>query len=139
MHSASTAHSNERVLHTGRWLAVMKALATGQPPPLPMAACPMFHKGRNTPKASSNTTVAAQASQFKGLVGGVLQITAAGNETINSEAIAGSGRLGDLHHELAELEKAMSDPERADEMDRILERFGISAAVQITPKNAAAN
>jgi len=40
------------------------------------------------------------------------------------EAIAGSGRLGDLHHELAELERALADPERADEMDTILPRFG---------------
>jgi ATPase subunit of ABC transporter with duplicated ATPase domains len=40
------------------------------------------------------------------------------------EAIAGSGRLGDLHHELSGLQAAMSDPERADEMDKILERFG---------------
>jgi ATPase subunit of ABC transporter with duplicated ATPase domains len=44
--------------------------------------------------------------------------------SVLEEAIAGSGRLGDLHHELAELEHAMSDPERADEMDSILERFG---------------
>ncbi|MGA2211708.1 MAG: ABC-F family ATP-binding cassette domain-containing protein [Bryobacteraceae bacterium] len=40
------------------------------------------------------------------------------------EAIAGSGRAGDLHHELEELQRAMEDPERADELDRILERFG---------------
>ncbi|HKO56757.1 MAG TPA: ABC-F family ATP-binding cassette domain-containing protein [Thermoanaerobaculia bacterium] len=40
------------------------------------------------------------------------------------EAIAGSGRAGDLHHELIELEHAMSDPDRADELERILERFG---------------
>ncbi|MBV9494738.1 MAG: ABC-F family ATP-binding cassette domain-containing protein [Acidobacteria bacterium] len=40
------------------------------------------------------------------------------------EAIAGSGRAGDLHHELIELEAAMSDPDRVDEMDQILERFG---------------
>jgi ATPase subunit of ABC transporter with duplicated ATPase domains len=44
--------------------------------------------------------------------------------TVLEEAIAGSGRLGDLHHELAALEHAMSDPERADEMETILERFG---------------
>ena len=44
--------------------------------------------------------------------------------TVIDEAIAGSGRLGDLHHELASLEKAMSDPERLDEMDAILARFG---------------
>ncbi len=40
------------------------------------------------------------------------------------EAIAGSGRLGDLHHELIELEHALSDPARTAEMDTILERFG---------------
>lgn len=39
------------------------------------------------------------------------------------EAIAGSGRLGDLHHELMDLEQAMSDPECAD-FDAVLERFG---------------
>jgi ATPase subunit of ABC transporter with duplicated ATPase domains len=40
------------------------------------------------------------------------------------EAIAGSGRLGDLHHELIDLTRAMSDPARAGEMDAILARFG---------------
>src|SRR5687768_14987392 len=40
------------------------------------------------------------------------------------EAIAGSGRLGDLHHELLDLEHSMADPDRADEMEKILERFG---------------
>jgi ATPase subunit of ABC transporter with duplicated ATPase domains len=40
------------------------------------------------------------------------------------EAIAGSGRLGDLHHELDELQRAMADPTRAGDMDRLLERFG---------------
>jgi ATPase subunit of ABC transporter with duplicated ATPase domains len=44
--------------------------------------------------------------------------------TVLDEAIAGSGRLGDLHHELEELQHAMSDPDRLDEMDKILERFG---------------
>jgi ATPase subunit of ABC transporter with duplicated ATPase domains len=39
------------------------------------------------------------------------------------EAIAGSGRLGDLHHELIELEHAMGDPSRAD-YDSVIERFG---------------
>ncbi len=39
------------------------------------------------------------------------------------EAIAGSGRLGDLHHELLDLEKAMSDPDTAD-LEAVLERFG---------------
>jgi ATPase subunit of ABC transporter with duplicated ATPase domains len=40
------------------------------------------------------------------------------------EAIAGSGRVGDLHHELEALQHAMSDPAQTDAMDRILERFG---------------
>ena len=40
------------------------------------------------------------------------------------EAIAGSGRLGDLHHELLDLEHAMSDPERGDQLETILDRFG---------------
>ncbi len=44
--------------------------------------------------------------------------------SVLDEAIAGSGRLGDLHHELEDLQHAMGDPERADEMDRILGRFG---------------
>jgi ATPase subunit of ABC transporter with duplicated ATPase domains len=44
--------------------------------------------------------------------------------SVLDEAIAGSGRLGDLHHELEALQDAMSDPEQAGDMDRILERFG---------------
>ena len=44
--------------------------------------------------------------------------------SVLDEAIAGSGRLGDLHHELEALQNAMSDPGRAADMDRILARFG---------------
>jgi ATPase subunit of ABC transporter with duplicated ATPase domains len=44
--------------------------------------------------------------------------------SVLDETIAGSGDLGELHHELKDLELAMSDPDRADEMDRILARFG---------------
>src|SRR3954464_14688609 len=44
--------------------------------------------------------------------------------SVLDEAILGSGRLGDLHHELHDLQRAMADPERADDMDKILERFG---------------
>ena len=43
--------------------------------------------------------------------------------SVLDEAIAGSGRLGDLHHELEALQRAMSDPAQAD-IDSILERFG---------------
>ena len=45
--------------------------------------------------------------------------------TVIDEVIAGSGRLGALHHELNDLQLAMADPDRADDMDRILERFGV--------------
>jgi ATPase subunit of ABC transporter with duplicated ATPase domains len=44
--------------------------------------------------------------------------------SVLDEAIAGSGRLGDLHHELEALQQAMGDPDQADAMDRILARFG---------------
>src|SRR3954462_9338855 len=44
--------------------------------------------------------------------------------SVLDEAIAGSGRLGELHHELEHLQQAMSDPDKADQMDRILSRFG---------------
>jgi ATPase subunit of ABC transporter with duplicated ATPase domains len=44
--------------------------------------------------------------------------------SVLDEAIAGSGRLGSLHHELEELQHAMGDPTRADDMDAVLQRFG---------------
>jgi ATPase subunit of ABC transporter with duplicated ATPase domains len=43
--------------------------------------------------------------------------------SVLDEAIAGSGRLGDLHHELEALQHAMSDP-GAGGMDQTLARFG---------------
>src|SRR3979409_678122 len=36
--------------------------------------------------------------------------------SVLDEAIAGSGRIGDLHHELEDLQHAMGDPERAGDM-----------------------
>jgi ATPase subunit of ABC transporter with duplicated ATPase domains len=44
--------------------------------------------------------------------------------SVIDEVIAGSGRLGDLHHELESLQHAMADPDQAGDMDRILSRFG---------------
>jgi ATPase subunit of ABC transporter with duplicated ATPase domains len=44
--------------------------------------------------------------------------------SVLDEAIAGSGRLGDLHHELVDLEHGLADPAQADDLDRILARFG---------------
>ncbi len=43
--------------------------------------------------------------------------------SVLDEAIAGSGLLGELHHEMADLEAAMSDPERAGEADTLLDRY----------------
>jgi ATPase subunit of ABC transporter with duplicated ATPase domains len=43
--------------------------------------------------------------------------------SVLDEAIAGSGRLGALHHELEALQHAMGDPATED-MDRVLARFG---------------
>src|SRR5258707_9791936 len=44
--------------------------------------------------------------------------------SVLDETIAGSGRVGDLHHELESLQHAMADPARAGGMDAILARFG---------------
>jgi ATPase subunit of ABC transporter with duplicated ATPase domains len=44
--------------------------------------------------------------------------------SVLDEAIAGSGRVGELHHQLEDLHKAMENPARAGELDRILARFG---------------
>ena len=43
--------------------------------------------------------------------------------SVLDEAILGSGRVGDLHHELERLTQAMTDPDQAD-MDAVLTRFG---------------
>jgi len=44
--------------------------------------------------------------------------------SVLDEAIAGSGRLGILHHQLEALQHDMTDPAKTDDMDRILARFG---------------
>jgi ATPase subunit of ABC transporter with duplicated ATPase domains len=44
--------------------------------------------------------------------------------SVLDEAIAGSGRLGGLHHELEHLQQAMGDPARSDELEQVLARFG---------------
>jgi ATPase subunit of ABC transporter with duplicated ATPase domains len=43
--------------------------------------------------------------------------------TVLDEAIAGSGRLGDLHHELHDIQLALADPDQADRMEELLERY----------------
>src|SRR4026208_412431 len=44
--------------------------------------------------------------------------------SVLDETIAGSGRVGALHHELEDLNHAMSDRDRAHDMEKILDRFG---------------
>jgi len=44
--------------------------------------------------------------------------------SVLDEAIAGSGRVGDLHHELEALQHTMADPDQADKLDAALARFG---------------
>lgn len=44
--------------------------------------------------------------------------------SVLDEAIAGSGRVGELHHQLEDLNHALADPERAWEMDAVLAKFG---------------
>src|SRR5438477_10623197 len=44
--------------------------------------------------------------------------------SVLDEAIAGSGRLGALHHELEALEHALGDPTQAQAMDAVLGWFG---------------
>jgi len=44
--------------------------------------------------------------------------------SVLDEAIAGSGRVGDLHHELEHLNRKMADPVHAGALDQILARFG---------------
>lgn len=44
--------------------------------------------------------------------------------SVLDEAIAGSGRVGDLHHQLEALQRDLEDPDKFDQMDKVLERFG---------------
>ncbi len=44
--------------------------------------------------------------------------------TIVEAAMDGAGPVSTVAHELKELEHAMADPERADELDKLVERFG---------------
>ncbi len=44
--------------------------------------------------------------------------------TVVAEVMAGAGAVSDVAAELRELEEAMADPARADDMDRIIERYG---------------
>src|SRR6476646_1477445 len=51
-------------------------------------------------------------------------VEAMSGRSVVDEAILGSGSVGDLHHELEQLQHAMSEPAQAGDLDRILSRFG---------------
>ncbi|MGE0383143.1 MAG: ABC-F family ATP-binding cassette domain-containing protein [Gammaproteobacteria bacterium] len=44
--------------------------------------------------------------------------------SVIDEVVLGAGRLGELHGELAALERALADGENAGDMDRLVERYG---------------
>ncbi|TPV93630.1 MAG: ABC-F family ATP-binding cassette domain-containing protein [Myxococcales bacterium FL481] len=44
--------------------------------------------------------------------------------TVLEQAMSGAGEVSSVRQELAQLELAMADPERVDELDRIIARFG---------------
>jgi ATPase subunit of ABC transporter with duplicated ATPase domains len=48
--------------------------------------------------------------------------------TVLEETMAGAGAVSEAAHELHELELAMADPERVDELDSLIERFGHAQA-----------
>jgi ATPase subunit of ABC transporter with duplicated ATPase domains len=47
-----------------------------------------------------------------------------GGRSVLDETIAGCGRVGELHHEVEQLQLDMADPDKLDEMDAVLQRFG---------------
>src|SRR5205809_7161446 len=51
-------------------------------------------------------------------------VAVSSGRSVLDEAILGSGRVGDLHHELERLNEEMSDPAQAGDMDATLDRFG---------------
>jgi ATPase subunit of ABC transporter with duplicated ATPase domains len=48
--------------------------------------------------------------------------------SVVEETTAGAGEVSVIGHELHALEQAMADPERADELDALIERFGVVQA-----------
>src|ERR1051325_4707500 len=49
--------------------------------------------------------------------------------SVLEERMAGAGKVWEAAHEVHELEHAMADPARADELDALLERFGRAQAL----------
>src|SRR5215510_9822526 len=51
-----------------------------------------------------------------------------GGRSVLEETMAGAGAVSEAAHELRELEHAMADPARVDELDALIERFGHAQA-----------
>ena len=51
-----------------------------------------------------------------------------GGRSVVEETMAGAGEVADAAHEVHELEHAMADPARADELEKLVERFGEAQA-----------
>src|SRR5262249_19793678 len=45
-------------------------------------------------------------------------------QSVLEAALAGAGAISEAAHELQELERALADPDRADELDALVERYG---------------
>jgi ATPase subunit of ABC transporter with duplicated ATPase domains len=45
-------------------------------------------------------------------------------KSVLSATLEGAGQVADLYHELKDLELALADPDRADDMEKLVERFG---------------
>ncbi|MDB4989462.1 MAG: ATP-binding protein of transporter, partial [Myxococcaceae bacterium] len=48
--------------------------------------------------------------------------------SVVEETMAGAGEVANVGHELKELEHALADPARADELDKLVDRFGVVQA-----------
>ncbi|HEX7664250.1 MAG TPA: ABC-F family ATP-binding cassette domain-containing protein, partial [Polyangiaceae bacterium] len=48
--------------------------------------------------------------------------------TVLEETVAGAGEVSEAAHELHAMEAAMADPERANELEELIERFGVAQA-----------
>ena len=51
-----------------------------------------------------------------------------GGRTVVEETMAGAGEVADVAHELHGIEAAMADPEQADQLEELVEKYGVAQA-----------